>query len=1505
MRARFFKDQTSGFNTRQRILTEKGFQYQLGQKEQRFRGIISKWRKHVLKIECLLSERSNLVDVKAERDVLLETMADLSNLYIEVDNLLSTVDQMGSKYSIFEAIEIEHCNLIKRVSEYIHSVTSQGSCSKSSVSAKSHSSTKDEIVTTIAAHEAKLKQIEMKAKFEVQQLELRAKHEAELQRSELAIAKVKLDAIGEQGSVHMDFPDDSLKYTQNYVETLGDVNNPQDRKHLTYEAYLEQPVLRQGVTKFNVPLTGGNNDQPTATRANLGNLTNDFLYQVSLNRLPVPEPEIFSGDPLQYPGWKCAIDLLLENKGIPPSEKIYYLKRYLSGPPKDALEGYFLVPSDSTYIEVRKLLDDRYGNNLAIADAFRSKLEGWPNIQPNDGLALRKFADFLGQCEFAMKLVKDRLSFLNDSWENRKLLDKLPDWLVKRWGRVLSEWDDFPPFGKFRQFIAKEADIACNPLIVSSQKGKGSRGTRGASNFVVETGFDNSSTKLNAHRYKCLICEGDHRLDCCYKFLAKTVEDRKIFVKTKNLCYGCLRQGHISKFCRNRLVCNICSRSHPTALHGDIVSHIGKTVCSSSKSIGIQTEAINTGLSHVSGLRDITMNSLILPVYVSHVDAPQREVLVYALLDTQSDSTFITDKTCELLNVEGSKTLLSLSTLSSKNQLVDSSRIGGLSVRGHREGTKVPLPVSYTCCSIPANRSHIPTPGTARQWPHLKRIANHLMPLEQCEIGLLIGYNCPKALMPIEVISPPDNGPYAERTNLGWGIVGIINPRELSVDKCDPVGVSHFIVTPRPTSEFESILPRDGAKICFKCNVREVVPTQVAGLMELEFNERNFENAYSREDKKFLNILKEGVCQLSDGHYQLPLPMKKSRVVPRRPVTVPRLELTAAVLSVKMSALLKQELEYNFINEYFWSDSQVVLGYNDVKRFHVFVANRVQQIHEMSSSSQWHFIKGFENPSDCASRGLTVDELRTSSWFRGPEMLWQSQLPLVKHVTNLEVFDHDPEVKCCQVAFSSVKCSNHLEVDRLSSFSSWFKARTAIALCLWLKAMLKAKASKTFLPVRELLNVDSLFEAEIEILRIVQSYAFKEELQILRTLSSDPVQCLKKGSPLYALDPFLDENGVICVGGRISKSSFEFKVKHPVIIPKLCHVAELLVRHFHELVAHQGRVLTSNEIRANGYWIIGGSSLIGKVIYKCVTCRRLRGSLGQQKMSDLPVDRVESSPPFTYCGVDCFGPWLVKEGRKELKRYGVLFTCMASRAVHLEVANSLTTDSFLNALRRFQAIRGPVRQLRCDQGTNFVGANNELLAALKEMNQGVVSKSLVELGCDYIEFKFNVPQASHMGGVWERQIKTVRCILDSMLHKLGTQLDDESLRTFMYETTSIINSRPLTTETLYDPLSLEPLTPNHVITLKSKILLPPPGQFDSADMYSRKRWRRVQYLLNVFWSRWRKEYLQNRQVRQKWCLPSVNIEVGDIVLIKDIDKPRNRWPMARVQETIEGNDKCS
>ena len=126
--------------------------------------------------------------------------------------------------------------------------------------------------------------------------------------------------------------------------------------------------------------------------------------------------------------------------------------------------------------------------------------------------------------------------------------------------------------------------------------------------------------------------------------------------------------------------------------------------------------------------------------------------------------------------------------------------------------------------------------------------------------------------------------------------------------------------------------------------------------------------------------------------------------------------------------------------------------------------------------------------------------------------------------------------------------------------------------------------------------------------------------------------------------------------------------------------------------------MSLNEIQANGFWVISGTSAAASKIANCVTCRKLRGTVQEQKMSDLPGDRLKLAPPFTICAVDYCGPWYIKEGCKEVKKYVALFTCMASRAVHLEVSNTLETDSFVNALRCFICRRGPVRQLRSDQG---------------------------------------------------------------------------------------------------------------------------------------------------------------------------------------------------------------
>lgn len=172
-------------------------------------------------------------------------------------------------------------------------------------------------------------------------------------------------------------------------------------------------------------------------------------------------------------------------------------------------------------------------------------------------------------------------------------------------------------------------------------------------------------------------------------------------------------------------------------------------------------------------------------------------------------------------------------------------------------------------------------------------------------------------------------------------------------------------------------------------------------------------------------------------------------------------------------------------------------------------------------------------------------------------------------------------------------------------------------------------------------------------------------------------------------------------------------------------------------------------------------------------------------------------------------------------------------------------------------------------------------------------------GC---EFLMNPPSASHMGGVWERQIRTIRSILSAILDQSARRLDATSLQTFLYEVMAIINSRPLSAEHLNDPTGPEPLTPNHIPTMKSTIVQPPPGQFLKEDLYLQKRWRRVQYLVNEFWTRWRKEYLLNLQSRQKWQAPRRDLKINDVVLLKKDLAPRNEWKIARVTDIYPGAD---
>ena len=347
------------------------------------------------------------------------------------------------------------------------------------------------------------------------------------------------------------------------------------------------------------------------------------------------------------------------------------------------------------------------------------------------------------------------------------------------------------------------------------------------------------------------------------------------------------------------------------------------------------------------------------------------------------------------------------------------------------------------------------------------------------------------------------------------------------------------------------------------------------------------------------------------------------------------------------------------------------------------------------------------------------------------------------------------------------------------------------------------------------------------------------------------------------------------------------------MLPNKRKLTEMIIRWCHQKTAHSGRNVTLNEIRTSGYWVIQGNSAVKEVISRCVTCRRFRGKVGNQIMADLPQDRLKKEPPFSYCGVDMFGPFEIKERRNTLKQYGALFTCLASRAIHIEMTKSMDTVLFILALRRFIARHDNIRSIRCDNGSNFIGAEKELKKCMNEVENKRIGDFLLRKRADCIVWKKNPSMASHMGGVWATQIRSATTILSSLIRTHSVSLNEESLGTLFAEVEAIVNSRPIVVETINDVNSEVTMSPSHILKMKSKFVMPPPDVFGKPDLYCRRRWRRIQHISNEFWSRWRKEFLVTLQERQKLREPQRNFSVGDIVILQD-ESHRSKWRLAKV-----------
>ncbi|XP_067021942.1 uncharacterized protein [Acropora muricata] len=403
--------------------------------------------------------------------------------------------------------------------------------------------------------------------------------------------------------------------------------------------------------------------------------------------------------------------------------------------------------------------------------------------------------------------------------------------------------------------------------------------------------------------------------------------------------------------------------------------------------------------------------------------------------------------------------------------------------------------------------------------------------------------------------------------------------------------------------------------------------------------------------------------------------MGKARLAPIKAVTIPRLELTAATVSVRLGEIVKKELDESLDIVHYHTDSVTVLRYisNDQKQFQVFVANRVQTIRNLSDPSQWKYVDTKENPADDASRGLDAKALKQQQrWLRGQGFLWQPEKDWPAQPSSLgEVSNEDLEIKRQVNACVTTITDPPPTITKLFQyFSDWYRLKKAVAVFLRVKTILQErrlkrineqhgppatandKASKPIIG-RSSLTVQELEEAEQSIICFSQSQSFDNELKSLDQASLDepgyeqtPSQKRKnevtKASSLYRLDPFVD-GGLLRVGGRLNHADIPEESKHPVILPWKSHVTTLIIRHTHEQLGHAGRGHVLAKLRERN-WIIKANSAVCQLISSCVMCRRIKSTPQDQKMADLPEDRLTPAPPFTYVGVDYFGPYVTKEG---------------------------------------------------------------------------------------------------------------------------------------------------------------------------------------------------------------------------------------------------------------------
>ncbi|XP_063994268.1 uncharacterized protein LOC135171569 [Diachasmimorpha longicaudata] len=633
----------------------------------------------------------------------------------------------------------------------------------------------------------------------------------------------------------------------------------------------------------------------------------------------------------------------------------------------------------------------------------------------------------------------------------------------------------------------------------------------------------------------------------------------------------------------------------------------------------------------------------------------------------------------------------------------------------------------------------------------------------------------------------------------------------------------------------------------------------------------------------------------SNGAVQLSLLCAKSRVAPLtdKPFS-PRLELCGAVLLAKLMVNVRSIIHIKIQREIYWTDSTVVLHWLHTAptRLLPYVANRVSEIQQKSNIANWRHVRTHENPADLISRGQIPKEfIKPSLWKEGPAWLLQDE----HHWPILELhFPSDPPELRKQHPFpSSTKCFLTIMEQRSGNVLSWYSSLTKLQRII-------AYCRRCITHTKGPLTPDEMTAALHSITHWVQQETLAPVIAVLRDQPRG--QKAAALAPLIKLNPFLDERGVIRVGGRLRNSNIPFSQRHPMILPKNHHVTDLVIHQEHQRHLHAGAQATLCAIR-HRFWIQDGRNKVRHIIGSCVKCIRHKPPPVNYIMGNLPKARVTESRPFSNVGVDYCGPFFIKErkirNRGRVKVWVSVFVCLAVKAVHLEIVSDLTTEAFLAAFRRFIARRGLCDNIYSDNGTCFVGANNELQEIYTFLQNADHQEKIQTFATTKsIQWHFIPPQSPHFGGLWEAAVKSFKIHLKRIV--TNELLTLEQLNTLVIEIEAVLNSRPLTPLSP-DPNDLQALTPGHFLIGEALTTLRGPD-FRETPSNRLSTWQHLQKLKQDFWTRWHREYISELNLRNKWAHGQHHITVGTIVLVKEDNLPPQQWAMGRVVQIHPGAD---